>query len=233
MGDVNQLLFVKTLAGSLAGPILEVGSRDYGNTQNFRALFKGVEYLGIDMQAGKGVDLVLDLTADFESLESALEGRRFGTIICMSVLEHCSNPFKMAQNIEKLLAEGGLLVVGVPFVWELHGFPDDYWRFTPSGIRVLFRNLDFTDLIASQAILEHLIDPFKHLEDCYGLLNPGGHMVFSTVIPGFQYHRYPVDCLRFFPDWFEEVARRLEAQVVLRSMSKTTTLIAYTLRKPD
>ncbi len=144
MGDINQLLFVKTLAGSLAGPILEVGSRDYGNTQNFRALFKGVEYLGIDMQAGKGVDLVLDLTADFESLDSALEGRRFGTIICMSVLEHCSNPFKMAQNIEKLLAEGGILVVGVPFVWELHGFPDDYWRFTPSGIRVLFPNLDFT-----------------------------------------------------------------------------------------
>lgn len=89
------------------------------------------------------------------------------------------------------------------------------------------------DLIASQAIIEHLIDPFKHLEDCHGLLKPGGHMVFSTVIPGFQYHRYPVDCLRFFPDWFEEVARRLDAQVVLRSMSKTTTLIAYTFRKRD
>ena len=87
------------------------------------------------------------------------------------------------------------------------------------------------DLIASQAIIEHLIDPFKHVEDCFSLLKPGGHMVFSTVIPGFQYHRFPVDCLRFFPDWFEEVARRLDAQVVLRSLSKTTTLIAYTFRK--
>jgi SAM-dependent methyltransferase len=87
------------------------------------------------------------------------------------------------------------------------------------------------DLIASQAIIEHLIDPYKHLTDCFSILKPGGHMVFSTVIPGFQYHRYPVDCLRFFPDWFEEVARRLDAQVILRSMSMTTTLIAYTLRK--
>ena len=110
-----------------------------------------------------------------------------------------------------------------------HEDMDFQWNFETS------RPLEIpkVNLIASQAILEHLIDPFKHLEDCYGLLHPGGHMVFSTVIPGFQYHRYPVDCLRFFPDWFEEVARRLEAQVVLRSMSKTTTLIAYTLRKPD
>jgi SAM-dependent methyltransferase len=146
MGDANQLLFVESLADKLTGPVLEVGSRDYGNTQNFRETFGGADYLGIDMQDGKGVDLVLDLTADFEYVDLALKGRRFGVIICMSVLEHCRNPFKMARNIEMLLADGGTLLVGVPFVWELHGFPDDYWRFTPSGIRVLFSNLDFSGL---------------------------------------------------------------------------------------
>lgn len=88
------------------------------------------------------------------------------------------------------------------------------------------------ELIASQAIIEHLIDPFKHLADCYELLKPGGHMIFSTVIPGFQYHRYPIDCLRFFPDWFEGVARRLNAQVVQKGLG-TSTLIAYAFRKPD
>jgi len=144
MGDANQLLFVKSVAHVLKGPVLEVGSRDYGNTQDFRALFPGADYVGIDMQAGKGVDLVLDLTEDFEILDGRLGGRRFGTIICMSVLEHCRNPFRMAQNIEALLAEGGHLVIGAPFVWELHGFPDDYWRFTPSGVRVLFPALDFS-----------------------------------------------------------------------------------------
>jgi len=87
------------------------------------------------------------------------------------------------------------------------------------------------DLIASQAVIEHLVDPFKHLADCYNLLKPGGHMVFSTVIPGFQYHRYPVDCLRFFPDWFEGVARRLDAEVAMRSLG-SSTLIAYAFRKP-
>jgi hypothetical protein len=87
------------------------------------------------------------------------------------------------------------------------------------------------DLIASHAMIEHLIDPYKHLKDCFGLLKPGGHMIVHSVVPGFQYHRYPVDCLRFFPDWFEEVAQRLNAQIVLRIVSKTAHLV-YTFRKP-
>jgi len=86
------------------------------------------------------------------------------------------------------------------------------------------------DLIASHAMIEHLINPYRHVMDCHDLLNPGGHMIFHTVIPGFQYHRYPIDCLRFFPDWFEEIAKRLGAEVVSRSLS-TTAHIVYTLRK--
>lgn len=68
--------------------------------------------------------------------------------------------------------------------------------------------------IMSQAMLEHLIDPYKHVCDCFGLLEPGGYLIIHTVMPGFHYHRYPVDCLRFYPDWFEEVATRLDAKVV-------------------
>lgn len=143
MGDANQLLFAKSFANIVKGPILEVGSRDYGNTQNFRGLFAKEQYLGIDMQAGKGVDQVLDLADDFESIDSALHGKRFKTIICMSVLEHCRDPFKMARNIQALMADDGILLVSVPFSWEIHGFPDDYWRFTPSGVRMLFQELDF------------------------------------------------------------------------------------------
>ena len=143
MGDTNQLLFAKSFANIVKGPILEVGSRDYGNTQNFRGLFAKEQYLGIDMQAGKGVDQVLDLADDFESIDSALQGKRFKTIICMSVLEHCRDPFKMAKNIQALMADDGILLISVPFSWEIHGFPDDYWRFTPSGVRMLFQELDF------------------------------------------------------------------------------------------
>lgn len=143
MGDRNQLLFVQSHAQLVKGPILEVGSKDYGTTQDFRSLFPGEEYIGTDMFPGKGVDIVLDLTEDFERIDRALQGKRFNTIICMSVLEHCSDPFRMARNIESLLTEEGVLLLGVPFVWKIHGYPDDYWRFTPNGVKRLFPGLDF------------------------------------------------------------------------------------------
>lgn len=39
MGDLNQLSFVKSHQSVLRGPFLEVGSKDYGSTQDLRLLF--------------------------------------------------------------------------------------------------------------------------------------------------------------------------------------------------
>jgi SAM-dependent methyltransferase len=69
------------------------------------------------------------------------------------------------------------------------------------------------DCIVSQAMLEHLLQPYKHVRDLVDALNTGGYLILHTVMPGFAYHRHPVDCVRFFPDWFEEVSQRLRLQV--------------------
>lgn len=58
-----------------------------------------------------------------------------------------------------------------------------------------------------------MLDPYRHLKDLAGLLAPGGSLIVYTVSPGFPYHRHPVDCMRFFPDWFEEAAKRLNLRV--------------------
>jgi len=85
------------------------------------------------------------------------------------------------------------------------------------------------DCIVSQSMLEHLIDPYKHIRDCTSLLNPGGHMILHTMMPGFGYHRYPVDCMRFYPDWFEEVAKRVSLTVADKYIHNAR--ITYVLRK--
>ena len=51
------------------------------------------------------------------------------------------------------------------------------------------------------------------MRDLAGLLSDRGELIAYTVAPGFPYHRHPVDCQRFFPDWFEHVARRLGLEV--------------------
>lgn len=144
MGDINQLIFIREHAGIFNGPFLEVGSKDYGTTQDLRALFaERDEYIGADMEDGPGVDAVLDFTADFEQIDTRLGSRRFGTIFCLSVLEHCEDPFKMAGNLTSLLKPNGCICICVPFAWQIHGYPNDYWRFTPEGMKKLFSRIQF------------------------------------------------------------------------------------------
>jgi hypothetical protein len=158
MGDINQLWFVKENAENFEGPYLEVGSKDYGSTQDLRSIFLSQgKYIGIDMREGKGVDLVLDLTHDFEEIDRKLKGERFGTIFCLSVMEHCAQPFIMAKNITRLLRDQGKLCISAPFSWKFHGYPSDYWRFTPEGIKILFPRLSFDlnrGLLATQRYKE-------------------------------------------------------------------------------
>lgn len=143
MGFKNHELFIKKHQARFRGPFLEIGAKDYGSTVNLRAMFPGEAYVGIDMENGKGVDLLLDLTLPFEEIDSALAGRRFGTVFCLSVMEHCAQPFLMADNITRLLAPGGTLYVSVPYAWKFHGYPSDYWRFTHEGVKKLFPGLVF------------------------------------------------------------------------------------------
>jgi hypothetical protein len=144
MGDLNQLLFIQKHAGCLCGPFLEVGSKDYGSTQNLRSVFAGRDiYVGVDCENGTGVDVVLDLTDDFDAVDTKLGGYRFGAIFCLSVLEHCAQPFKMAENLTRLLTPHGKICISVPFSWKFHGYPSDYWRFTQEGVKQLFPRLEF------------------------------------------------------------------------------------------
>jgi SAM-dependent methyltransferase len=143
MGDVNQYEWVKKHAPGTISPVLEVGSKIYGSVSyDYRSLFVGSsEYVGTDLSPGDGVEVVADLTADFDILPERLRNTKFGTIICMSVMEHVRDVYKFAANLCRLLAGNGTAFVSVPWVWRFHGYPSDYWRFSPEALRFLFEPL--------------------------------------------------------------------------------------------
>ncbi len=150
MGDANQLQYFSRYFDRFEPPFLEVGARDYGSTQDLRSrLSARGSYLGVDLQPGPGVDLALDMAAPFDEIEHRLAGTRFGTIFCLSVLEHCEQPFRMAENLSRLLRPGGHVCISVPFAWKYHGYPADYWRFTHHGVKRLFSSLEFNDGVAA------------------------------------------------------------------------------------
>jgi hypothetical protein len=134
MGDTNQLIYLKKHAPKVAGAIIEIGSKNYGNAARFRDWYSHNKYVGIDMAAGEGVDKILDLTESTGDLQKA----HFDLGICCSVLEHVRKPWVMAENITSLIRPSGLLYVAVPWVWRYHAYPDDFFRFSWRGIEELF-----------------------------------------------------------------------------------------------
>jgi len=62
------------------------------------------------------------------------------------------------------------------------------------------------DIILCQATFEHLYDPCMALRNLRDILMPGGVVLIHTHVPGMEYHPYPKDYLRFYPDWFIDAA---------------------------
>lgn len=158
MGHINQFLYASQL--DVTGPILEVGSKDYGNTQPFRKRFERHEYVGIDLEPGNNVDAVLDLSTGTGDLKS----NHFGLVICCSVLEHCENPWQMAKNLLHVTRPGGLIYVAVPWVWRYHKYPDDYWRFSVAGLKKLFGDCSYSRPMYSTSKEREFIDIEEHPE---------------------------------------------------------------------
>lgn len=138
MGHYNQLLFCKAFIPESPGRILEIGSKQYGSSQRFRETYGG-DFVGCDLEPGEGVDVVCDLTRGIEPLEP----ESFDLVICCSVLEHVPRPWKMAENIARLIKPKGQLYVSAPWVWKYHAYPDDYFRYSWRGIESLFEPLRF------------------------------------------------------------------------------------------
>ena len=63
------------------------------------------------------------------------------------------------------------------------------------------------DVVLCQATLEHIYDPVTAIHNMINVLNKEGIALIHTHIPGFDYHPYPRDYLRYYPDWFLDVPK--------------------------
>lgn len=61
----------------------------------------------------------------------------FDAVLCNQVMEHVAHPQKLVRELARVLKPGGLGLISVPFFYNLHLEPHDYFRFTPYGLRLL------------------------------------------------------------------------------------------------
>lgn len=140
--------YIEEHAHKLGDDVLEVGSRMTSGDAWWivnRDLAKG-KWLGIDMQAGFGVDQV----ADIHSLPAEWAGR-FSGVLCSEVLEHVARPWVALPKLHAVIRPGGWIVVTTLTSFPIHGFPDDFYRYTTSGLKLLLEDAGFVDVKTENA----------------------------------------------------------------------------------
>jgi len=115
----------------LGDPVLEIGShqlKEGGNPyQDLRPFFPGRKYIGSDFSPGPGVDCAADAT------RLGIRERTVGTVVMVSTIEHVFRVFDAFEEISRVLAAHGAVVVTSHMDCGIHAYPSDYWRFTPEA----------------------------------------------------------------------------------------------------
>jgi SAM-dependent methyltransferase len=90
------------------------------------------EVINVDIFPFTNVDLLAS-AHNLPFLDNSVDA-----ISCDQVLEHLEYPWKAAQELIRITKPGGLIYIGVPFIYPLHPSPKDYSRWSLDGLKMLF-----------------------------------------------------------------------------------------------
>lgn len=111
--------------------VIEIGSRDVNGSIR-KHCPPDFEYVGVDFEAGKGVDLVLA-----DPYELPFEAESADLVVSSSCFEHSELFWILFLEIMRLLKPHGLFYLNAPSNGGFHRYPVDCWRFYPDSGRAL------------------------------------------------------------------------------------------------
>jgi|GEM_PF-1431261 len=123
--------------------VLIVGSAGSGKIPRYQQDFPaGAIGLDIDEPAKP------DVLGDALYLPFSDESMPF--VHCEALLEHVPEPHRVVDDVYRVLKTGGTAFFYVPFLYPYHESPDDYFRFTKSGMIHLCRNFSHMQIQAAE-----------------------------------------------------------------------------------
>ncbi len=120
------------IAPHFSGQILDVGCGD----KPYEEFFTNVSsYHGIDIIPGPKVDCVIEVDKKFPIGDNFCD-----VLLSTQVLEHIANIELTLQEILRVTKTGGLIILCFPFIFNVHGEPNDFRRFTKFGANNIFQD---------------------------------------------------------------------------------------------
>lgn len=99
----------------------------------YRSLFPNAVYHRADIAGTADIDFVIP--TDDESVSLPIADNSYDLVLSSQVLEHVPSPAAYLAECRRLLRHDGRLVLTTHGMFEDHGCPHDYFRWTDSGLR--------------------------------------------------------------------------------------------------
>ena len=149
--NICKILTINDLRGK---SVIEIGSKNVnGTVRPIMELLEPRSYVGVDIEPGDGVDLICSMC----DLINRFGKNNFDVAISTCLLEHIKNWQEAVSNLKHVVKEGGLIIVAVPHLWEYHGHPCDYWRFTSQDLKQIFSDCTIEGLIVEEGSQTNII----------------------------------------------------------------------------
>lgn len=120
-------LVMDTYLPSSPARILEIGAQNVNGTLRDHAP-RNAEYVGLDFEAGDGVDVVVTGLHDWNVPDD-----HFDMVMASSVFEHDKAFWRTFLVMCAKAKPGGHIYISAPSNGTVHRYPQDYWRFYPDS----------------------------------------------------------------------------------------------------
>jgi len=90
-------------------------------------------WIGTDIEPD---DLTVQIVGDIQTLWQTTD-KKFDAIFSPATLEHVEMPWVAAYSFSQLLKPGGLLYIQTHQTFPLHGYPNDFYRFSAQALESL------------------------------------------------------------------------------------------------
>ncbi|OGI47709.1 MAG: hypothetical protein A2151_03005 [Candidatus Muproteobacteria bacterium RBG_16_65_34] len=128
----------------LRGALLDVGCGE----KPYAKWTTGITcYVGIDT-VSRGADVLVGNHEEWPFADNT-----FDAVLCTQVMEHVDDVGRLLSEITRVLKPGGNLVLTVPFAYNEHDAPRDFWRFSAHGARRLLEQGYDIDVLKSQGAI--------------------------------------------------------------------------------
>lgn len=112
---------------------------DYGcGGSPYRSLFRNSQYVRADFTPCEGLDLLLPEDSSIPEVDCS-----FDMVLSTQVLEHVPDPTHYVAECFRVLKPGGRLLLTTHGLFEDHGCPYDFHRWTADGLRLLLERAGF------------------------------------------------------------------------------------------